>query len=63
MKEITRVVNLQVTHILKSDDFVVDAFEKHAKEGADGLAESLKKNANADDVLVTDVKVFVRDEV
>lgn len=67
MKEITRVVNLQVTQIIRyggleiADD-VIDAFEVYAKEGAEGVAELVKKNVNADDVLVTGVKVFVREE-
>jgi len=60
MNEITRVINLQITHILsRRCDEIADDVEVNKDKDAAGVAEWLKEKLLADDVVVEDCKVFV----
>lgn len=58
MKEVTRIINLQITGIFKTEEYKGDA-----NEAAKKLAAILKVTIDADDILVLEAKDFVRDIV
>ena len=63
MAEVTRVINAQITYIDKDVDAETakDILENESDKAK--VAEAIKSLVNADDVVVTMVKDFVRDDV
>ena len=56
MQEVTKVVNLQLTGIFKTEEYIGSKEEAVKK-----LAKGIEKLLNLDDVQVLNVKDFVRD--
>lgn len=59
MKEITRVVTLQVTDAMKVGDAEVETRVQNMKNNTDALAQWAKARLGVDDVVVKGYKVFV----
>ena len=60
MKEYTIIVNCNLTNILVEDDVDVESMVR-SNLYKTLIKNIIKANLNADDVDITDVKVFVRD--
>ena len=58
MQELTVVFNAQITMIMKSNKgFNTDSIDENV------IAEALKRQLNADDVQVDEIKVFITKEI
>ena len=61
MKELTTIVNIQVTGIAVLDDEIVEIIEQDIENIAKGYADTIKALTGADDVIAIDRKLFIRD--
>ena len=59
MKEFTRVITAQITHIMKVQDMFADDVEKFTLE-SQNISEEMMRGLGADNVTST-VQLFVRD--
>lgn len=60
MKELTRIITVEITEIKKTDDDMSDVITK--EEAAKGTIDMLKSNFDCDDVVVTNVQDFILDK-
>lgn len=58
-KEVTITMNAQITEIVRDPD---DEYYRGVSVNASDYADIIKELMNVDDVVVTDLKIFIRDE-
>lgn len=61
MKELTTIVNLQITAISAQCDETVKKIEQDIENIAKAYANTIKELTETDDVIATDIKLFIRD--
>lgn len=59
MKEITRIITVQITDIAKVEDNF--DFKKSKERTRKNVADAIKEDYEVDDVVVLDVQDFIRD--
>jgi len=59
MKEATQIITCEITHIIKNPRKTPDL--PFSEEQQRLFAESIKRDLHADDVVVTNIKAFVRE--
>ena len=60
-KELTRVITLQITHIVERSADDIDFMEEELQVTAEYVADRTKKSLKADDVQVLGVQGFIRE--
>lgn len=61
MKELTEIMNVQITFIGKMKDDQLERWERVKPERIDRLLKNMKEEFKIDDIILIDEKMFVAD--